>query len=145
LSTRIYCDIVPNASFNFLALAASGYYNGTTFHRNMKGFMLQGGDPTGSGKGGESIWGGNFADEFHPDLKHGRFSKWFYIQLAHNKDDGSVLDSAPPADKRGTLSMANSGPDTNGSQFFISYAAQPHLNSKYTIFGQVRPLVQLLG
>jgi len=54
-----------------LALAASGYYNGTIFHRNMRGFMLQGGDPSGTGKGGESIWGGHFADEFHPDLKHG--------------------------------------------------------------------------
>lgn len=69
--SRVYCDLVPKASFNFLALAASGYYNGTIFHRNMRGFMLQGGDPTGTGKGGESVWGGHFADEFHSDLKHG--------------------------------------------------------------------------
>lgn len=71
ISHRVYCDLIPKASFNFLALAASGYYNGTIFHRNMKGFMLQGGDPTGTGKGGESVWGSPFIDEFHPDLKHG--------------------------------------------------------------------------
>lgn len=67
----MFCDTVPNSSFNFLALAASGYYDGSLFHRNMKGFMLQGGDPTGTGKGGSSIWGKNFADEFHDDHSHG--------------------------------------------------------------------------
>eukprot|EP00607_Mallomonas_marina_P003418 CAMPEP_0182433350 /NCGR_PEP_ID=MMETSP1167-20130531/62649_1 /TAXON_ID=2988 /ORGANISM="Mallomonas Sp, Strain CCMP3275" /LENGTH=115 /DNA_ID=CAMNT_0024621939 /DNA_START=184 /DNA_END=528 /DNA_ORIENTATION=- len=76
----------------------------------MKGFMIQGGDPLGTGKGGESIWGGVFADEFHLEHKH---------------------------DKRGMLSMANSKPDSNGSQFFITYSAQPHLNNKYTLFGRV--------
>ena len=70
LKLEIYCDIVPRTSFNFLALAASGYYDNTLFHRNIKGFMLQGGDPTGTGKGGESIWGGKFNDEIHPDQKH---------------------------------------------------------------------------
>jgi peptidyl-prolyl cis-trans isomerase-like 3 len=110
LIRRIFCDTVHKASFNFLALAASGYYNNTLFLRNIKGFMVQGGDPTGTGKGGESIWGGTFIDEFHSDLKH---------------------------DKRGIVSMANNGPDSNGSQFFISYSAQPHLNNQYTIIGQV--------
>eukprot|EP00598_Pedospumella_elongata_P003200 CAMPEP_0184972948 /NCGR_PEP_ID=MMETSP1098-20130426/4869_1 /TAXON_ID=89044 /ORGANISM="Spumella elongata, Strain CCAP 955/1" /LENGTH=148 /DNA_ID=CAMNT_0027495351 /DNA_START=112 /DNA_END=558 /DNA_ORIENTATION=+ len=114
---EVYCDLVPKASFNFLALAASGYYNGTIFHRNMRGFMLQGGDPTGTGKGGESVWGGHFADEFHSDLKH---------------------------DKRGTVSMANNGPDTNGSQFFISYGPQPHLNNKYTVFAQIIDGIDIL-
>lgn len=81
------------------------------FPRNIRGFMLQGGDATGTGKGGESIWGGHFEDEFHPDLRH---------------------------DRRGVVSMANNGPNTNGSQFFFTYSAQPHLNNMYTILGQVR-------
>jgi peptidyl-prolyl cis-trans isomerase-like 3 len=101
---------VPRASFNFLALAASGAYNNTVFHRNMKGFMIQGGDPTGTGKGGDSIWGGTFDDEFSGDLRH---------------------------DRRGILSMANKEPNTNRAQFFITYAKQPHLNNKYTIIGKV--------
>ena len=102
LKLEVYCDIVPRTSFNFLALAASGYYDNTLFHRNIKGFMLQGGDPTGTGKGGESIWGGKFNDEIHPDNKH---------------------------TVRGVVSMANSGPNTNGSQFFITYAKHPHLDN----------------
>ena len=68
---EVFCDTVPKAAENFLALAASGYYDGTVFHRNMKGFMLQGGDPTGKGKGGESIWGSVFQDEFNVLHKHG--------------------------------------------------------------------------
>ncbi|KAK4349487.1 hypothetical protein RND71_032242 [Anisodus tanguticus] len=95
---------------NFLALCSSDYYDGTIFHRNIKGFMIQGGDPTGTGKGGTSIWGKKFNDEIRESLKH---------------------------NARGMLSMANSGPNTNGSQFFISYAKQPHLNGLYTIFGKV--------
>jgi peptidyl-prolyl cis-trans isomerase-like 3 len=97
-------------SENFLALAATGFYDGTSFHRNMKNFMIQGGDPSGTGKGGECIWGGVFEDQFHPDLKH---------------------------DKRGIVSMANKQPDTNGSQFFITYSAQAHLNNRYSVFAQV--------
>nr|GMC75622.1 peptidyl-prolyl cis-trans isomerase CYP18-1 [Ipomoea batatas]GME02848.1 peptidyl-prolyl cis-trans isomerase CYP18-1 [Ipomoea batatas] len=95
---------------NFLALCASGYYDGTIFHRNIKGFMIQGGDPTGTGKGGTSIWGKKFNDEIRESLKH---------------------------NARGILSMANSGPNTNGSQFFLTYGKQPHLNGLYTIFGKV--------
>ncbi|BAT74504.1 peptidyl-prolyl cis-trans isomerase CYP18-1 isoform X1 [Vigna umbellata] len=95
---------------NFLALCASGYYDGTVFHRNIKGFMIQGGDPTGTGKGGTSIWGKKFNDEIRESLKH---------------------------NARGILAMANSGPNTNGSQFFITYAKQPHLNGLYTVFGRV--------
>lgn len=72
LIDRIFCDLVPNASFNFLALAASNYYDNTRFHRNIKGFITQAGDPTGTGKGGESIWGKPFIDEFHQDLRHGK-------------------------------------------------------------------------
>ena len=110
IKLEIYCDIVPKASENFLALAASGYYDGTIFHRSIRGFMLQGGDATGTGKGGESVFGGYFDDEYRSELKH---------------------------DRRGVLSMANNGPNTNGSQFFLTYGAQPHLNNMYTIFGQV--------
>eukprot|EP01036_Dinobryon_divergens_P030593 gene30593-39862_t len=110
LKVELFCDLVPRPCFNFLANAASDIYNDTLFHRSIKGFMIQGGDPTNTGKGGESIWGGTFKDEFHNDLRH---------------------------DKRGIVSFANNGPDTNGSQFYITYSAQPHLNNQYTIFGQV--------
>eukprot|EP01068_Selenidium_serpulae_P005424 Selendium_serpulae@DN4019_c0_g1_i1.p1 len=111
LKGELYCLQAPKTCRNFLALAASGYYNGTTFHRNIKGFAIQGGDPTGTGKGGESIYGKHFEDEFEPTVKH---------------------------DRRGVLSMANSGsPNTNGSQFFITYSRQPHLNGTYTVFGRL--------
>lgn len=110
LKVEVYCDTAPKTAFNFLALCASGYYDGSLFHRNIKGFMVQTGDPTGTGKGGASIWGGCFDDEFHPENTH---------------------------DRRGTLSMANKGADTNRSQFFIAYDAQPHLNNRYTVFGRV--------
>ena len=110
IKLEIFCDTAPRTSFNFLALCASNFYNNSIFHRNMRGFMLQGGGPGNAGKGGESIWGGTFDDEFHPDLVH---------------------------DKRGCLSMANKGPNTNASQFFITYERQPHLNHVYTVFGRV--------
>ena len=110
LKVELYFDLVPTASENFLKLSASGYYDGVTFHRCMAGFMIQCGDPTGTGKGGESVWSGTFADEISTQLSH---------------------------DQRGVLSMANNGPDTNGSQFFFTYAPQRHLDGKYTIFGQI--------
>ncbi|KAL4529329.1 hypothetical protein Ndes2526A_g04123 [Nannochloris sp. 'desiccata'] len=113
LKLEIYCDEVPRTATNFLALCASGYYDKTVFHRNIKGFMIQGGDPTGTGKGGKSIYNtpnGKFQDEIVESLKHSR---------------------------RGIVSMANSGPNSNGSQFFITYKAHTHLNGKYTIFGHV--------
>merc|ERR1712157_672336 len=110
IKIEVFCDTAPRTSFNFLALAASGYYNGTRFHRNIKGFIVQGGDPTGKGKGGESVWGGHFADEFTSALRH---------------------------DKRGMVSMANNGPNTNGSQFFISYGKHAQLDNLYTVFGEL--------
>ena len=111
IKLEIFCDLVPKASENFLALAASNYYDGTTFHRLISGFCIQGGDPTvPPGKGGESIWGGKFADEFHKDL--------------------SFADA-------GMVAFANNGKDQNGSQFFITFSPQPHLDGNYTIFGQV--------
>lgn len=69
IKCEVFCDQVPRTAENFLALCASGYYDGTVFHRNIKGFMIQGGDPTGTGKGGTSIWGTKFADEFRESLK----------------------------------------------------------------------------
>jgi peptidylprolyl isomerase len=103
-------DIAPKASENFLKHAQDGYFNGVIFHRIIKGFMMQGGDPLGTGIGGESIWGAPFEDE--------------------------VTDSAK-FDRPYLLAMANAGPKTNASQFFITFAATPWLNMKHTIFGEV--------
>jgi peptidylprolyl isomerase len=100
----------PRACENFFGLVKKGYYNGIIFHRVIKNFMIQGGDPTGTGTGGDSIWGRPFADEVSPDLQF---------------------------DKKGLVAMANSGPNTNGSQFFITTAKTPWLNMKHTIFGEV--------
>ncbi len=141
ISIRLFPDHAPKAVENFTTHAKNGYYDGIVFHRVIKDFMIQGGDPTATGCGGESIWGHNFKDEFTPEL--------------HNL--------------RGALSMANAGPGTNGSQFFIVQADQvhpalleqmkdprladaypaecaeayakvggtPHLDFRHTVFGQV--------
>lgn len=110
LNLEIYSHMVPRTAENFLGLCAKGYYNGTKFHRNIPGFMLQGGDPTSTGRGGESLWGGTFGDEFDS-------------RLVHND--------------RGVLSMANAGPGTNRSQFFLAYKDCRHLDNKHTVFGKV--------
>ena len=104
---ELFADKTPKTVNNFVFLAREGYYDGVIFHRVIANFMVQGGDPTGTGSGGP---GYKFADEFHPNLKH---------------------------DKQGVLSMANAGPGTNGSQFFITHLATPHLNNRHTVFGQV--------
>lgn len=139
ISIRLFPDRVPKTVENFTTHAKNGYYNGLIFHRVIQDFMIQGGDPTGTGMGGESIWGDSFADEFDVEL--------------HNL--------------RGALSMANAGPNTNGSQFFIVQAKQtdprliaqmkqipdsfpaetvtgyeqvggtPHLDFRHSVFGQV--------
>lgn len=103
----LFADKTPVTVNNFIFLAEEGFYDGTIFHRVISGFMAQGGDPTGTGRGGP---GYRFADEFIPLLKH---------------------------DKPGVLSMANAGPGTNGSQFFITHVPTPHLNNMITVFGQV--------
>jgi len=104
---ELFADKAPVTVNNFVFLARQGYYDGTTFHRVLDGFMAQGGDPTGSGMGGP---GYEFEDEFNPDLTF---------------------------DRPGLLAMANAGPNTNGSQFFITYAPTPHLDGLHTIFGEV--------
>lgn len=103
-------DIAPKSCENFTTLIDKGYYDGVIFHRVIKDFMIQGGDPSGTGRGGESCWGGNFGDELNRDVNF---------------------------EKKGLLAMANSGPNTNGSQFFITTAKTPWLNMKHTIFGEV--------
>jgi len=103
----IFAEKVPVTSANFLNLAKRGYYDGVSFHRVIASFMIQGGDPTGTGRGGP---GYKFADEIVPSLKHS---------------------------KPGIFSMANAGPNTNGSQFFITHLPTPHLDGKHAVFGEV--------
>lgn len=103
-------EIAPKACENLITLIKKGYYDGITFHRVIEGFMLQGGDPTGTGAGGKSCWGKEFEDEFSQQALF---------------------------DKPGILAMANRGPNTNGSQFFITTAQTSWLNHKHTIFGEV--------
>ncbi len=107
---ELHADNTPKTVENFTGLAKRGYYNGVIFHRVIADFMIQGGDPTGTGRGGESIWGPKFKDEIVKDLKH----------------------TGP-----GILSMANAGPNTNGSQFFITLVPTPWLDGKHTVFGKV--------
>ena len=104
---KLHDDKAPKTVANFEKLVAQGFYNGLKFHRVIANFMVQGGCPQGTGTGGP---GYKFADEFHADLKH---------------------------DGPGVLSMANSGPNTNGSQFFITFVATPHLDGLHAVFGQI--------
>lgn len=103
----LHADKVPNTVNNFVFLANNGFYNDTIFHRVIDNFMAQGGDPTGTGRGGP---GYQFEDEFHTELRH---------------------------DHEGILSMANAGPNTNGSQFFITHLPTPWLDNKHSVFGEV--------
>ena len=107
IDATIFASKVPVTSANFLNLAKRGYYDGITFHRVIANFMIQGGDPTGTGSGGP---GYKFADEIDRTLKHS---------------------------KAGIFSMANAGPNTNGSQFFITHGPTPHLDGKHAVFGEV--------
>lgn len=107
IKIELFVKEAPDTVANFIKLAEKGYYDGVIFHRVIPGFMIQGGDPTGTGRGGP---GYTILDEFHSKLRH---------------------------NKAGMLSMANAGPDTGGSQFFITLAATPHLDDRHAIFGQV--------
>jgi len=107
ITIKLHADKTPKTVNNFVFLARSGFYNGCIFHRVIADFMAQGGDPTGTGRGGP---GYRFDDEFHPSLRHS---------------------------KPGILSMANAGPGTNGSQFFITHIATPWLDNRHSVFGEV--------
>jgi peptidyl-prolyl cis-trans isomerase B (cyclophilin B) len=107
IEATLFASKVPITAANFLNLARIGFYDGVTFHRVIKDFMIQGGDPTGTGRGGP---GYRFPDEIHKELKH---------------------------NKPGLFSMANAGPNTNGSQFFITHVPTPHLDGKHAVFGEV--------
>jgi len=107
IKLQLFADKTPKTVANFVTLANKGFYNGLKFHRVIANFMVQTGCPEGTGRGGP---GYRFADEFHPELKH---------------------------DGPGVLSMANAGPNTNGSQFFITHVPCPHLDGKHSVFGRV--------
>ncbi|KAL6447922.1 hypothetical protein ACFW04_000176 [Cataglyphis niger] len=110
IDLELWTKEAPKACRNFIQLCMEGYYNNTIFHRVIKGFIAQGGDPTGTGEGGESIYGHPFKDEFHTRLRFCR---------------------------RGLVAMANAGKDDNGSQFFFTLGSTPELQNKHTIFGKV--------
>jgi peptidylprolyl isomerase len=110
ITLRMFPEVAPLAVENFVTHAKNGYYDGLIFHRVIKNFMIQGGDPTGTGRGGESIWKKEFVNEYAPNVVF---------------------------DRPFLLAMANKGPNTNGSQFFITTVPTPFLNGGYTIFGEV--------
>lgn len=110
IEIELFAKETPKTVENFVGLVRKGYYDGIIFHRVIDNFMIQGGDPTGTGRGGESLWGKEFEDEIRSNLKH---------------------------DGPGILSMANRGPNTNTSQFFITLVATPWLDGKHTVFGKV--------
>lgn len=112
---RLFAEEAPETVNNFVFLARDGYFDGTTFHRVIEDFMVQGGDPTGTGMGGP---GYSIPDEFHPELRH---------------------------DRPGILSMANAGPNTGGSQFFITYVATPWLDDRHAVFGEVVDGMDVVG
>jgi cyclophilin family peptidyl-prolyl cis-trans isomerase len=114
ITIKLFADKTPITVNNFVFLSRQGFYDGTFFHRVIADFMAQGGDPTGTGMGGP---GYHFGDEFSPGLRH---------------------------DKPGVLSMANAGPNTNGSQFFITHIATPWLDNKHSVFGQVTDGMKVL-
>ena len=118
IKIKLFPKTAPKACENFVRLAEKGYYDGVTFHRVIKGFMIQGGDPTATGCGGQSVWGKPFEDECDPNVAF---------------------------DRPGLLAMANAGPGTNGSQFFITTVPTPWLHMHHTIFGEVAEGMDAVG
>jgi peptidyl-prolyl cis-trans isomerase B (cyclophilin B) len=115
VKVRLFAEEAPETVNNFVFLAREGYFDGTTFHRVIQNFMVQGGDPTGTGTGGP---GYRIRDEFHPELRH---------------------------DRPGILSMANAGPNTGGSQFFITHVATPWLDDRHAVFGEVVEGIEIVN
>ncbi|CAI5986436.1 unnamed protein product [Closterium sp. NIES-64] len=159
LNVELHCDIVPRTCENFLTLAERGYYNGTIFHRCIRYVLLParsiqmhafgtcqyspvvylygGGDPTGTGKGGQSAWGKAFQDENFMIQGGDPTGTGKGGQSAWGKAFQDEFDSRLGHSERGVLSMANSGPHSNGSQFFVLFKSAPHLNYKHSVFGRV--------
>jgi len=160
ITIKLYYKDAPKTVENFVGLSRKGYYNGLTFHRVIKDFMIQGGDPKGDGSDGESIWGGTFADEINAKslgLDKIKVSQVEYLTKTIEQDqldlykDFTVMDYYASAlgykyddvihshkMTKGSVAMANSGADTNGSQFFIVTGGdQPHLDGKHTVFGEI--------
>uniref|UniRef100_A0A914MB16 Peptidyl-prolyl cis-trans isomerase n=1 Tax=Meloidogyne incognita TaxID=6306 RepID=A0A914MB16_MELIC len=163
MSIELYWKHAPKTCQNFYELARKGYYNNTIFHRVIADFMVQGGDPTGTGRGGTSIYGRHFQDEISDELRHtGAGIVCYYNNTIFHRviADFMVQGGDPTGTGRGgtsiygrhfqdeisdelrhtgagIISMANSGPNTNGSQFFITLAPTQHLDGKHTIFGRL--------
>ncbi|MFA5480553.1 MAG: peptidylprolyl isomerase [Candidatus Muiribacteriota bacterium] len=140
---ELYPDVAPKTVENFATHVKNGYYNGTIFHRIIDNFMIQGGDPTGTGRGGESIWGERFEDEISAkalglDKKHADGTK-MTIEKAYTMQGYKFNNSLPSMPVvKGTIAMANAGPNTNGSQFFIVTTEKCEwLDGKHTVFGKV--------
>ncbi|KAG6427604.1 hypothetical protein SASPL_111850 [Salvia splendens] len=141
-TVEMYYHHAPRTCENFIKLARKGYYNNVKFHRIIKDFIVQGGDPTGTGRGGESIYGFDFSI-LDRDLSYGLYSltpefvqKYSFLSTNSKHFDDEIHRELKHTGA-GILSMANAGPNTNGSQFFITLAPAPSLDGKHTIFGRV--------
>ncbi|RDA93347.1 hypothetical protein CP533_0321 [Ophiocordyceps camponoti-saundersi (nom. inval.)] len=141
LTIELQTETAPKAVWNFLRLAQKGYYEGVAFHRNIPNFMIQGGDPSGTGKGGSSIWGKYFNDEFEGPLTHNARG----IGSRTPSSIKSCCEKGTYTNGNDKVSMANKGKNTNSSQFFITYKPASHLDRKHTIFGRIQSGTDVLA